>query len=47
MLDNDFRNPDLDRFVDRFFKHEPQVGVIGDVYEPDDVDTHVAAAREI
>ena len=47
MLDNDFRNPDLDRFVDRFFEHEPQVGVIGDVYEPTDVDVHVAAAREI
>ena len=47
MLDNDFRKPDLDRFVDRFFEHEPQVGVIGDVYERDDVDAHVAAAREI
>ena len=47
MLDNDFRNPDLDRFVDQFFEHEPQVGVIGDVYERDDVDAHVAAAREI
>ncbi|MCU4744451.1 hypothetical protein OB955_24535 [Halobacteria archaeon AArc-m2/3/4] len=41
MRDNDFRNPDLERFVDRFFNHEPQVGVIGDV------DAHVAAAREI
>ena len=47
MLDNDFRNPDLDRFVNRFFEHEPQIGVIGDIYEPDDVDAHVAAAREI
>jgi len=37
----------LDRFVDRFFEHEPWVGVIGDVYERDDVDDHVAAAREI
>jgi hypothetical protein len=47
MLDNDFRNPDLDRFVDRFFEYEPQVGVIGDVDEIADVDAHVAAAREI
>jgi len=47
MLDNDFRNPDLERFVDRFFEHEPQVGVIGDIFEPDAVDAHVAAAREI
>lgn len=47
ILDNDFRNPDLERFVDRFFEHEPRVGVIGDVYEPADVDDHVTAAREI
>jgi len=26
MLDNDFRNPDLERFVDRFFEYEPEVG---------------------
>jgi hypothetical protein len=47
MLDNDFRNPDLERFVDRFFEHEPQVGDIGDIYEPADADAHVVAAREI
>ncbi|QGX93316.1 hypothetical protein EI982_00245 (plasmid) [Haloplanus rallus] len=47
MLDNDFRNPDLERFVDRFFEYEPRVGVIGDVDDIDDVDAHVAAAREI
>jgi len=39
--------PDLERFVDRFFEYEPEVGVIGDVDEIDDVDAHVAAAREI
>jgi len=47
MLDNDFRHPDVDRYVDRFFEHEPRVGVIGDAYEPDDVDAYVAAARDI
>ena len=47
MLDNDFRNPNLERFVDQFFEHEPQVGVIGDVDDTDDIDAHVAAAREI
>ena len=47
MLDNDFRNPDLERFVDRFFEHEPEVGGIGDVDDADDVDAHVAAGREI
>jgi len=47
MLDNDFRDPDLERYVDRFFEYEPQVGVIGDAYEVDEVDRYVAAAREI
>jgi len=47
MLDNDFRNHDLERFVDRFFEYEPEVGVIGEVGEIDDIDAHVAAAREI
>lgn len=47
MLDNDFRDPDLDRYIDRFFRHEPRVGVIGDAYDVDEVDDYVAAAREI
>jgi hypothetical protein len=47
ILDNDFRNPDLDRYVARFFEHEPQVGVIGNVYELGDVGEYVAAARMI
>jgi len=47
MLDNDFRNPDLDQYIERFFEHEPQVGVIGDAYGIDEVDRYVAAAREI
>jgi len=47
MLDNNFRNPDLDRYIERFFEHEPQVGVIGDAYDINEVDEYVAAAREI
>ena len=47
MLDNDFRNPDLDRYISRFFEHEPRVGVISDAYDHADVETYVAAAREI
>ena len=47
MLNNDFRNPDPDRLVDRFFEYEPRVGVIGDIHEPAEVNAHVAAAREI
>ncbi|PGF14543.1 hypothetical protein CP556_20790 [Natrinema sp. CBA1119] len=47
MLDNDFRNPDLNRYVERFFEYKPQVVVIGDAYDVDEVDEYVAAAREI
>ena len=47
MLDNDFRNPDLNRYIERFFEYEPEVGVIGDAYEDTDVEDYVAAAREI
>jgi hypothetical protein len=47
MLDNDFRNPDLERYVARFFEYEPRVGVIGDAYDVDEVEDYVAAAREI
>ncbi|GAB7010810.1 DUF6610 family protein [Halorubrum trueperi] len=47
MLDNDFRNPDLERYVARFFECEPRVGVIGDAYDVDEVEDYVAAAREI
>ncbi|WP_440992361.1 DUF6610 family protein [Haloarchaeobius baliensis] len=47
MLDNDFRNPDLERYIERFFECEPRVGVIGDAYDVDDVNEYVAAAREI
>ncbi|WP_135827116.1 DUF6610 family protein [Halorussus ruber] len=47
MLDNDFRNPDLDRYVERFFEYEPQVGVIGDAYDVNEVGEYVTAAREI
>jgi hypothetical protein len=47
MLDNDFRNPDLERYVERFFEYEPQVGVIGDAYGVEETDRYIAAAREI
>ncbi|MDS0261043.1 hypothetical protein NDI56_16715 [Haloarcula sp. S1CR25-12] len=30
MLDNDFRNPDLDRYIERFERYELSVGVLGD-----------------
>lgn len=32
ILDNDFRNPDLDRYLDRFEEIDPSVGILGDAY---------------
>jgi len=46
MLDNDFRNPDLGG-SSTASSVRTRGGVIGDVDEIDDVDAHVAAAREI
>lgn len=47
ILDNNFHNPNLDRYISRFFEYEPEIGVIGDVYEEDAVNKYVTAAREI
>lgn len=47
MLDNDFRNPDLDRYVDRVFKHEPEVGIIGDAYDAAEAQSYVRTIREL
>lgn len=33
MLDNDFQNPDLDRFLDAYKHFDPSVAVIGDAYK--------------
>jgi hypothetical protein len=46
-LDNDYRNADLDRFVDRVFEVEPEIAVLGDLYEQDALVTHLGAANEI
>jgi len=47
MLDNDFRNPDLDRYIDRFERYEPSVGVLGDAYNPAEAREYNRAAREL
>lgn len=47
MLDNDFRNLDLDRYLKRFREHEPRVGVIGDAYTAAEAREYVDAAREL
>lgn len=30
ILDNDFRDPDIDRYLERFEAHDPAVGILGD-----------------
>ena len=47
MLDNDFRNPDLDRYVDRVFEHKPRVGIVGDAYDAAEAQSYVEAIREL
>lgn len=35
-LDNNFHDPDLDRYLDRFEEYDPSVAVVGDAYYPND-----------
>jgi hypothetical protein len=46
-LDNDYRDADLDRFIQRVFEYEPEIAVLGDIYNADDLDDHLLAAAEI
>lgn len=34
ILDNEFRNPDVDRYLVRFETHDPSVAILGDAYTP-------------
>ncbi len=45
VLDNDFWNPDLDRYVDRVFEHEPEVGIVGDAYDAAEAQSYVRTIR--
>ena len=47
MLDNDFNQPDLERYLTRFRRVEPEIGVIGDAYTPADAHRFVDAARDL
>jgi len=47
ILDNDFRNPDLDRYIERFEQYEPSVGMLGDAYDRQEVRRYNQAAREL
>ncbi|MBX0297389.1 DUF6610 family protein [Haloarcula nitratireducens] len=47
ILDNDFRNPDLDRYIERFEQYEPAVGMLGDAYDSEGARQYNRAAREL
>ncbi|WP_368411881.1 DUF6610 family protein [Haladaptatus halobius] len=47
ILDNDFRDPDLDRYVDRVCEYEPAVGVIGDAHDAAEVRSYVRTIRDL
>ncbi|NHN64254.1 hypothetical protein G9463_13235 [Haloarcula sp. JP-Z28] len=47
ILDNDFRNPDLDRYIERFERYEPSVGMLGDAYDQQEARRYNQAAREL
>ena len=36
ILDNDFRDPDLERYYDRFDRYDPSIAILGDAYTPRD-----------
>ncbi|WP_338086243.1 DUF6610 family protein [Natrinema altunense] len=39
-IDNDYENPDLDRFLQEFQEREPQVAVIGDAYTREEAEKY-------
>lgn len=47
MLDNDFRHPDLDRYIERSEQYEPSVGVLGDAYDVEEAREYNRTAREL
>ena len=47
MLNNGFRNPDLDRYVERALEYEPDVGIIGDAYDAAEAQLYVDTIREL
>jgi hypothetical protein len=47
MLDNDFKNPNLERYLETFRTHEPEIGVIGDAPTPEVAHRYADAAREL
>lgn len=47
MLDNNFRNPDLERYIDRFEQYEPNVAVLGDAPTKADAQRFLTAVADL
>lgn len=46
-LDNDYRDANLDRFVERVLEYEPEIAVLGDIYDADELEPHLEAAHHV
>lgn len=46
-LDNDYADPSLGRFVDKALNVEPEIAVLGDIYDADALDKYLAAAETL
>jgi hypothetical protein len=47
ILDNDFRNPNLDRYLDRFEGYEPRIAMLGDAYNAEEAQRYCRVARDL
>lgn len=46
-MDNDYEDPDLDRFLERFYSREPSVAVIGDAYTREEAEQYQDVIDEL
>lgn len=47
ILDNDFHDPDIERYVDAFDRYDPSVAILGDAYSRHDARTLTDLATEL
>lgn len=47
MMDNDFHDPDIDRWVEIFERYRPKVGVLGDAYTREEAREYVDVATKL
>jgi len=47
VLDNDFRDPNIDRYLDHFQTYDPSVAILGDAYTPTEAEGFNAVVEEL